>query len=289
MKRSLMLGMGILMLWQPAAALAQTTSTQTLGNDDIVQMVQAKLADQVIIAKIKSSQCKFDTSTDALIKLKIAGVSDAVLQAMAEYGVPATTVAAAAAAPPPDPNDPDSPHAPGIYYYRQDSAGRQMTELEPTSYAGQKMGGFFKSGMTGGLAKVKSKVAIQGSQASLRLTEARPTFYFYFEEKAGSFGSSGGLGESPSSPNDFVLARMERKKNARELVVGQMGMTGGSSGVRSKDTVPYDAEKLRPGVYKVQLQGDLEPGEYCFFFARSGQTMGLTGGKLFDFGVNIGK
>ena len=65
-----------------------------------------------------------------------------------------------------------------------------MIVLEPTSYAGQKMGGMFKSGMSMGLAKVKSKVAIRGSQASLRITEARPTFYFYFEEKAGSFGSS---------------------------------------------------------------------------------------------------
>jgi hypothetical protein len=66
---------------QPAAAPAQG-----LTNDDIVKMVQLKLADSVVIAKIKSSACAFDTSVDGLGKLKQAGVSDAVLQAMVEAG-----------------------------------------------------------------------------------------------------------------------------------------------------------------------------------------------------------
>jgi cobalamin biosynthesis Co2+ chelatase CbiK len=47
-------------------------------------MVEAKLPDSVIIAKIRNSKSKFDTSTDGLIKLKQAGVSDAVIQVMAE-------------------------------------------------------------------------------------------------------------------------------------------------------------------------------------------------------------
>jgi len=49
-------------------------------------MVAAKLPDTVILAKIRSSQCKFDTSTDGLIRLKQDGVSDGVIQAMAESG-----------------------------------------------------------------------------------------------------------------------------------------------------------------------------------------------------------
>jgi hypothetical protein len=64
---------------QPAAAPAQG-----LTDDDIIKMAQLKLPDSVIIAKIKSSACAFDTSVDGLSKLKQAGVSDAVLQAMVE-------------------------------------------------------------------------------------------------------------------------------------------------------------------------------------------------------------
>jgi hypothetical protein len=62
----------------------QTAPVPGLTNDDIIKLVQAKLPDSVVIAKIKSSSCDFDTSTDGLIKLKQAGVSDSVLQAVVE-------------------------------------------------------------------------------------------------------------------------------------------------------------------------------------------------------------
>ncbi len=77
---------------QPAAA--QAASGQALTNDDVIKLVQLKLADSVVIAKIKSSACAFDTSVAGLSQLKQAGVSDAVLQAMVEGGgQPPTAVA----------------------------------------------------------------------------------------------------------------------------------------------------------------------------------------------------
>jgi tetratricopeptide (TPR) repeat protein len=74
---------------------------EVLTNDDLIKMVQAKVPDSVIVAKIRSSKSEFDTSADALINLKHAGVSDAVLEAMtvdlaAESNPPAET-------PPPNP------------------------------------------------------------------------------------------------------------------------------------------------------------------------------------------
>ena len=68
----------------PAQTTPQAPTGPTLTNDDILQQVNAKLADSLIIAQIKKSACAFDTSTDGLVKLKQAGVSDAVLQAMVE-------------------------------------------------------------------------------------------------------------------------------------------------------------------------------------------------------------
>jgi hypothetical protein len=248
-------------------------------------MVQAKLGDAVIVAKIKSSPCKFDTSTDALIKLKQAGVSDAVLQAMAEAGV-ASAPAPSASTPPPDPDDPLSPHESGIYYVHPNPGGRRMVQLEPTVYSGGKTGGLFKSAMTYGIAKSKWKAVVRGNRANLRLTESRPTFYFYFEEKGSSLSYSGTFLAAASSPNEFILARMESKKDERQLITGEMGALGASTGTRSKDTVPFDTQKIRPGVYRVQPRSDMEPGEYCFFYAGSTQAMGMTGGKLFDFGIN---
>jgi hypothetical protein len=57
-----------------------------LQNQDVIKMVKAGLDDALIIAKIGSSKCQFDTSTDALIQLKQGGVSAAVLKAMVGAG-----------------------------------------------------------------------------------------------------------------------------------------------------------------------------------------------------------
>jgi hypothetical protein len=77
----------------PSPSLAQSAQGRAapLKNDDIVKMVQAGLDDTIIITKIKSSQCDFDTSTDALISLKKRGVSNAVLTAMAGAISPAAS------------------------------------------------------------------------------------------------------------------------------------------------------------------------------------------------------
>lgn len=274
-------------LGTPLPASGQASGAAVLTNDDIVKMVRAKLNDSVVVAKIKSSPCKFDTSTEALIKLNQVGVSDAVLAAMAEGPTAVPTPAKTASTPPPDPDDPLSPHPPGIYYFRQSPPERRMVLLEPAVSSGEKGGGFFKTAMTYGIAKSKFKLVVRGARAPLRVTEKHPTFYFYFDEKSNAFGSSTSLGASPSNPNDFVLARMETKKDERQLVVGQMNMFSTSSGMRSKDTLLLDIQKVGPGAYRVQPREDPEPGEYGFFYAGGAQMIGMTGGRVFDFGVNV--
>jgi hypothetical protein len=59
-----------------------STAANVLQNQDVIKMVKAGLDDTLIIAKIGSSKCQFDTSTDALILLKQSGVSAAVLKAI---------------------------------------------------------------------------------------------------------------------------------------------------------------------------------------------------------------
>jgi hypothetical protein len=64
---------------QPSQAAG---SADVLQNQDILKMVQAGFDDATILAKIGSSKCHFDTSTDALIHLKQSGTSAGVLKAM---------------------------------------------------------------------------------------------------------------------------------------------------------------------------------------------------------------
>lgn len=80
---------------------------------------------------------------------------------------------------------------------------------------------------------------------------------------------------------------MTPKRDSRELVVGEFGATGTTTGARSEDTVPLSIQKLAPGIYRVVPGEDLGRGEFCFFHAAGAGAMGAgAAGKLFDFGVD---
>ena len=66
----------------------EKASGSVLQNQDIIKMAQAGLDDSIIISKIKSSRCQFDTAPDTLIELKKSGISSAVLKAMTEAANP---------------------------------------------------------------------------------------------------------------------------------------------------------------------------------------------------------
>jgi hypothetical protein len=66
------------------AAEQSHNSGDALANKDILFMLKAGLTPEVVIAKIKLSDCNFDTSPSALKDLKGAGVSDTVILAMVQ-------------------------------------------------------------------------------------------------------------------------------------------------------------------------------------------------------------
>ena len=66
---------------QPAQS-EQTQQPRPLTNADVLKMVEAKLATEVVVEKIKGSPCDFDTSPEALRGLKDAAVPDSLLLLM---------------------------------------------------------------------------------------------------------------------------------------------------------------------------------------------------------------
>jgi uncharacterized protein YgiM (DUF1202 family) len=68
-------------LTDPTAAPAETTELP-LNNGNILSMHGMRLSEGVIIAKIKSSRCDFDTSPAALQKLRWGGLPDQIILAM---------------------------------------------------------------------------------------------------------------------------------------------------------------------------------------------------------------
>jgi hypothetical protein len=67
----------------------QAAQEAPLTNKDVVDLLDVGISPDVVVAKIKTSKCEFDTSPDALRQLKSAEVPDAVLLAMIEASTPA--------------------------------------------------------------------------------------------------------------------------------------------------------------------------------------------------------
>jgi hypothetical protein len=284
--------------------------------DDVLTMMSVGLSDSIILAKIHQHNKPIDLSTDDLVRLKKAKVSDAVIREL----IDPSTVPAAEAAPSTvvvqsplignagapsgatpgagdmagDPGDPLSAHDSGIYIYTTGHDGKPlMTELERTAYQGAKTGGMFASAMTYGIAKAKSRAIIPGKAANMRVGDPLPVFYFYFDEKsAGLSSSSYFAGQNISNPNQFALIRLDSDKNSRSAEIGEFSMWGASSGNNQKDVVVFKSERLKPGLYKVTLSEPLKAGEYCFMAAPMATSSyagvaGTTAGHdLFDFGVD---
>jgi len=72
------------LIFAPSSLAAQNSGEAALRNQDITALVKAGLTSEVIIAKIKTSACDFDTSPAALESLKAADVPDAVILAMVQ-------------------------------------------------------------------------------------------------------------------------------------------------------------------------------------------------------------
>jgi len=76
---------------QKTASKTGTSKTGTaahpaMTNRDVIRLVKAKISDDIIMAKIRQSKTRFDTSTEGLVALKEAGVSDELINVMVNAG-----------------------------------------------------------------------------------------------------------------------------------------------------------------------------------------------------------
>jgi hypothetical protein len=278
--------------WQ--AQESKSSPEEILTNETIVALSKAGLSPAIIVNKIQTSRTNFDVSITELLRLKHENVSNDVMNAMIQvsHGESEKAKLAANARPKADPNDPLSPHDPGIYLLKERKGQREMVQLESSVYTQSKSGGFLKSAMTYGIAKVQSKAVLAGERAKVQIDNGRPAFYFYFEvTNAGLSSTANAFTTTTTSPNEFVLVKTDVKKNSRELVVGQFNAFGGQSGTLDKYARVFNYEKLGPGIYKVSPKDDLDDGEYCFFYGGSTPMAGYGffsaggGQRVFDFGI----
>jgi hypothetical protein len=140
-------------------------------NQDVISLVKAGLDDEIVIAKIGSSKCQFDTSPEALTQLRQRGVSAAVIKAMVGSLTLATGEGAASTVPAPTPGVPanaglpdaalNPPAAPSIQPAepRQDQLNKTTSDLK---------------GVTGDLGVQSRPIATNGNElAALKIRGER--------------------------------------------------------------------------------------------------------------------
>jgi hypothetical protein len=224
---------------------------EVLTNDAVIKMVKAGLPESVVIQKIQTSQKRFDTSTDGLIKLKGAGVSDKVIEAMmAPAGGPAT-----AAVPPPAAAKPAEPAL--VHLVGSDQKplkpilGTMETRVEPFGGARQ-------------------EVVLPDNKAQYRITQKDPVFI------------------SPSPDHQWILVRLKPGKRDRNLPMGGGGGFWGYGdttfrhGVDPKYNIKLTMEPSPKGGIQIKPAEPLKPGEYGFVAATRGQ---VNMNEVFDFAV----
>lgn len=272
-------------------AIGAQNKREVLTNAKIIELVQAGFDEDIIVQKIRQSDCQCDTSTDALTKLKVAKVSKPIIMAMLEAtsgekpysesnsgnGKPVQTIQA-------EPSTLSQKalsqiSEPGIYLFENG----EIKQIEPTIYSGTK-GSFLGTALTYGIKKSKIRAVIRGKSANLQVKTGRPEFYFVFSREYGNSGAvmSGFAGYAATSPAEFVMIAMRVKGNSREAVLGEIGAFSASTGTPEKDIREFAFEKIKPGVFKVVPKIDLVTGEYCFYY---GGASGTATGKVFDFSV----
>jgi hypothetical protein len=274
------------LLLGPLAA-TRGNSDEVLTNQKVVDMVRGGLPESVIIMKIHGTAANFDTSTDALLKLKAEKVPDKVIEAMLGAGAPAQS-----ATQPPPPAAPGPPPAPSPTPQLVPEPGPSVShKIAPTPYGQiakerppiyQVVGGKYVE-LEASVGEIQinrspfdSKVefVLGGARAAYRINDRHPIFF-----------SSYTSAEAP-------LVRLKPGEKDRNLKIGsggsfRWGGWGSSSerrGVRAEDKIDVHTERDQSGYYRITPRQPLPPGEYGFVL--TDEIAGKASGKIWDFGVD---
>jgi hypothetical protein len=255
----------ILLFHVPVQAVTPSQSDEVMTNQTVIELVKAKMGDGLIISMIKQSKAKFDTSAKAILQLKRAGVSDAVIQAM---------MAKEATPPPSSPNSKDStpleqsdglvttPTSFGIYL-KQESALKQLTEHQADIKA--KIG---VSIIVPFASKRPYECSIPGERAQQRTTHRTPTFTVYLP------------GDQAAT---VELLSVKAEENKRMIVTFKRPyLQAGVVQAVKKKTIPVTLKPVSDKLIELIPKKPLDPGEYVLAI------LDLQGNnvKAWDFGVD---
>lgn len=218
-----------------------------LTNNDVVTLTRSGLPAAVILAKIETSATAFDASVDALVALAEAGVDPEVVRVMtmAAAGLPA-----------------DRPEIVAPEVRREAELGD--LDLPVAGACGGGLAFLLESGGLSGLERhevegtVDVDTRLPGVRSAARTGQRRPTFIFCIPDAALDSASVYGL-------SGFSLIRFRAEGGER------LGVEAVGEWSRRRDEVAT-------GVFRVESDGELAPGEYAMHIFR--------GDAVWAFGVD---
>lgn len=265
-----------------------TVNSDTLKNATIIKMTNSKLGDNLILSKIKSSPIDFDISTDALIALKKANVTDVVIAYIVEKQTELDELKEI---------NLKNNSSTGSYTFQKSgiyfgAEGSKFTKLDPT---------LINSAYTFGFYSPKYTYSIDGKSANYNINKNNEIYFNFTPSRKdlNSTNNSGSVsgdymdaimnqvagGNVAISPNEFKLIKLRTKRNKREYYA-KANMAGQPSSLKGRCVVNFKYEQVSEYTYKVILPADLLPGQYCFVYM-SKNIMDFFGSqtKAFDFNI----
>jgi len=242
---------------QAASPRKTSTATAVLTAGDVTKLAKAGLSEDIIIQLIRKHGKPFDLSTDELIALKQANVSDRIVQAMLD---PLKADTPSPAAPPPAPaipapspaamapvaveHDPPPAALPtevGVYANKQG----QWVEVPP-EIVYWKTGGALKTIATVGIRHGDVNGHVPG--ASSRTGLATPLEFLIVTPEG-------------TVLEEYQLLRMHPNKDNREFRTVTGGIIHSHSGSQ-RDQVLFDGKKIASRVYELTFPASAGQGEY---------------------------
>jgi hypothetical protein len=258
--------------------LAPTSKPMTV--QDVIKLSKAGLSDDTIIEQIRTKRQPFELSTDQLLQLKAAKVSERVIQVMINPDFNSAPTGAAAGAKPavqstassqsPSPasvkTEPQNPLPTEIGVYAKVKG--TWIEVLP-EVVNWKTGGVAKSVASVGIVKGDVNGHVNGAGSLNRLT-APVEFLIVVPEGV--------------AITEYQLLRLHEHSGSREFRT----VTGGVlhvSGGATRDLMSFDSKKIAPRTYEVSLAPST--GQYGFLppGAIMAANAAASAGKVYSFGI----
>lgn len=242
------------------AACPLMFAQQALNNDSVVKLVKAGLSDDLIVATINASPGAYDTSTNGLIALKTAGVSDKVVAAIV---VKANAPAAAAA-----PRLPAGVDGIGLYCPAKDGNWQQVIAYDVIAGSS----GAIKS-FTRHMIKGNNGGSVEGDASLLKLG-LPAKFLLYVPDGR--------------SPGEYQLIHFRIVNGNREFSLTARKPNPKKPDAQLRDTVDFDAKEVGPRLYEIDLGKDLAKGEYGLLAPTEDDAKGKPAGpeQIYTFSFN---